>query len=208
MSYNKNKTMKKLINGKIVMLAILLFSSNGVFAQDTDASPEKTKISIEIDPATFAFRGYALHVRIQPKNSEHLLLGAGTYAMNFPDVLVNLNKANKNDGWHVRLNQGYGLFGEYHFSEVNRKWYVGTQVALQQYKIEKDFFDGESKYSNILLMGLGGYTFQPFEFPLYFKFWGGLGYTGKISGENMIGDAEYDISPLLMFGALHIGYTF
>jgi len=108
----------------------------------------------------------------------------------------------------VRLNSGVGLFGEYHFSETNKKWYVGAQLALQEYKIQKDFYDGESKYSNVLLMALGGYTLQPFEFPVYFKFWGGLGYTGQVSGENTIGNAEYDIAPLLMFGALHIGYTF
>ena len=192
---------------KAVLIMTLFFLSFGAYAQQSEEQSSKTEISIEIDPSTFALGGYGFHLRIKPKNSEHLLLGAGTYALDFPSVLVNLNKKNKDMGWHTRLNQGYGLFGEYHFSEVNKKWYVGGQLALQEYKIEKDFFDGESKYSTMMLMALGGYTLQPFEFPLYFKFWGGLGYTGKISGENTIGNAEYDISPILMFGALHIGYT-
>jgi len=196
--------MKK--NG-IVLIAIMLMMvmSNFVSAQEKETN--KTRYSIEIDPATFAFSGYGVHLRVQPKNSEHLIVGLGAYAMDFPSVLVDLNSKNKDQGWDVRLNQGYGLFGEYYFSEANKKWFAGAQLAFQEYKIEKDFFDGDAKYSNVLLMGLGGYTLQPFDFPLYFKFWGGLGYTGKISGENFIGDAEYDISPILMFGALHIGYT-
>ncbi|HHH50615.1 MAG TPA: hypothetical protein ENK52_06520 [Saprospiraceae bacterium] len=186
---------------------LITLSNITVFAQQGKEQTNKTELSIEIDPATFALNGFAFHLRIKPKNSEHLLVGLGTYAMDFPSVLIDLNSTNKDKGWDVRLNQGYGLFGEYHFSEVNKKWYVGAQVAVQEFKIQKDFFEGESKYSNILLMGLGGYTLQPFDFPLYFKFWGGVGYTGKIAGENFIGNAEYDISPILIFGALHIGYT-
>ena len=193
---------------KVVLLLVVLLSSITIFAQQAEPSTPKAEISIEIDPSTFAFNGYAFHLRVQPKNSDHLVLGVGTYAMDFPSVLVDMNSKNKDQGWDVRLNQGYGLFGEYHFTEVNKKWYVGGQLALQEYKIQKDFYDGDAKYSNILLMGLGGYTLQPFDFGLYFKFWGGVGYTGQISGENFIGDAIYDISPILLFGALHIGYTF
>lgn len=196
----------KFFNRVFLATALMILMSISVFAQENETA--KTEFSIEIDPATFAFKGYGIHLRIKPKNSEHLLVGIGAYAMDFPSVLVDLNDKNKEQGWDVRLNQGYGLFGEYHFSEVNKKWYVGTQLAIQEYKIKKDFYDGEAKYSTMLLMGLGGYTLQPFEFPVYFKFWGGVGYTGKIAGEDFIGEAEYDISPILIFGALHIGYTF
>ena len=199
--------MKKV--SKLLLTAVLAtVMSASVYAQESDTtSSSKTEYSLEIDPLTFGLNGYGIHLRIKPKNSQHLLLGIGAYAMDFPSVLVDLNENNKGMGWHVRLNQGYGLFGEYHFSEVNKKWFVGAQLAYQEFKIEKDFYDGESKFSNVLVMGMGGYTLQPFEFPLYFKFWGGVGYTDKVSGENTIGNAEYDISPVLLFGALHIGYT-
>jgi len=193
---------------KITIVIALILSSTGLFAQEKETLSQKTEISIEIDPSTFGFHGYGFHLRIKPKNSDHLLLGIGAYAMDFPDLLVDLNSENKDEGWKVRLNQGYGLFGEYHFSEVNKKWFVGSQIAIQEYEIEKDFFDGKSSHTNILVMGTGGYTLQPFEAPVYFKFWGGLGYTDKISGDDFIGNAEYDIAPILFFGALHIGYTF
>ena len=197
---NKSRTV-------ILALSLIIGMSTSVSAQENETT-NKTKFSIEIDPATFAFNGYGVHFRIQPKNSEHLVLGVGTYGMDFSSILVDMNEHNKNKGWHVRLNQGYGLFGEYHFSEVNKKWFAGTQLAIQEYKIQKDYFDGESKYTTMLLMAMGGYTLQPFDFPVYFKFWGGLGYSGKIGGENTIGQEEYKVDPLLLFGALHIGYTF
>ena len=196
------------LSKQTVMMMAMLFIGIGSFAQSNEGDESKTTLSIEIDPATFALNGYAIHLRVKPKNTDHLLVGVGAYAMNFPSILVDMNDKNKADGWDVRLNQGYGLFGEYHFSEVNKKWYVGGQLAWQEYKIQKDYYDGESKYSNMLLMALGGYTLQPFDFGLYFKFWGGVGYTAQIGGDNFIGDAVYDISPILLFGALHIGYQF
>lgn len=189
-------------------LALIIVSTCGLLAQSGQSSEAKTEFSIEIDPSTFAFSGYGFHLRVKPKNSEHLLLGVGVYAMDFPDLIVDLNPENKDKGWDVRLSSGIGLFGEYHFTEVNKKFFVGTQLAIQNYEIEHDVILGQAAYSTFLALGYGGYTWQPFEFPLYFKFWGGLGYTAKTSGETTVGNLEHDVSPLLMFGALHLGYTF
>ena len=181
----------------------------GIYAQQNEQKQDKTKISVEIDPATFGFKGYGIHLRVKLKNTEHLLLGIGAYAMDFPDVLVNLNKNNKEKNWDVRLNQGYGLFGEHHFYKVNNKWFVGGQVALQEYRIENKTISNDSeKFTNSLVMAYGGYTWQPFDFGFYIKPWAGIGYTSKISGTNHLGNSEYDIEPITMFATLHIGYTF
>lgn len=204
-NYLNLKTMKttfKTTMIAIVMICISIFTTN---AQDEN---QKTRFSVEIDPATFVFNGYAAHLRIQPKNCDHLLFGVGTYAMDMPEVFVNFNQNNKDKGWDVRINQAYGLFAEHHFTEVNKKWFVGGQLGMQEFKIENDESPGSETFSNALLMGYGGYTLQPFEFPLYFKLWAGAGYTSKISGTNSLGDLEYDIAPITMFATLHIGYTF
>jgi hypothetical protein len=200
--------MKTSIKFFIAFAFTLGISMFNLKAQNSENQPEKTTFSLEIDPATFVFNGYSAHLRIKPKNSEHLLVGAGIYAMDMPDPFVNINKENRNKGWQVRINTGAGLFGEYHFKQVNRGFFGGGQLSIQEFKIENDNTAGSEKFSNVLVMPYGGYTFQPFDFPLYFKAWGGLGYTSKISGENKLGDLEYDISPISMFATLHIGYTF
>jgi len=189
------------------VLSFTLMSIVG-FAQDNETTTTKTTYSIEIDPATFAFGGYGVHLRIKPKNSNHLLIGVGTYAMDMPSLIVDFNEKNKAQGWHARLNNAIALFGEYHFSEVNKKWFTGLQISGQEYKMQKDFYESETKFTNGLLLAYGGYTWQPFDFNLYLKPWLGFGYTTKLSGENKISDAEYDIAPILIFSALHIGYTF
>lgn len=188
---------------KFQLLAALFILAFAVKGQD-----QKTKISLEIDPATFVFNGYSGHIRIQPRQSEHMLYGAGIYAMDMLSVFVNLNPENRNENWDVRLNLGYGLFGEYHFREVNQSFFTGAQVSIQDYKVEQKEVNAKAEFSNILAMPYFGYTLQPFEFPLYFKLWGGVGYTSKISGSNELQGQEYDVSPIAMFATFHVGYTF
>ncbi len=192
------------------ILAFLCLSVSKIEAQDSNKNHEnKTTFSIETDPSTFAFGGYAFHFRIKPKNCNHLLIGAGTYGMNMPDFLINMNADNKDKGWNVRINSAYSLFGEYYFKEANKLWFVGLQAGVQNYKNTIDNIPGkESKYSNLLVMPSVGYNWQPFSFPFYVKPWFGLGYTSKISGNNAIDQLTYTISPLTPFITVHIGYTF
>jgi len=194
----------------ITLLVIFCLSTSKSEAQNTiQNTKNKTTFSIETDPSTFALGGYAIHIRIKPKNSQHLLIGAGSYATDFPGFLVNMNSENKDKGWNVRINSAYSLFGEYYFKEANSKWFLGLQAGVQNYKNSNDNVPNqESKYSNLLIMPSIGYNWAPFSFPLYVKPWFGIGYTSKISGSNSIGDLTYDISPIVPFIALHIGYTF
>jgi hypothetical protein len=80
-------------------------------AQNTEQTVGKTKFSIEIDPATFVFKGYSAHLRIQPKASNHLLYGIGIYAMDMPSFFVDMNSNNADQGkdWQVRINNAAGI---------------------------------------------------------------------------------------------------
>lgn len=198
--------MKTTIKTAIMMLAIT-FSTQAI-SQSEGTESQRTHVSLEIDPATFAFGGYSGHLRIQPRGWDHVLIGAGIYAMDMPAPFVDINSENKGMGWNVRINRGVGLFGEYHFKEVNRGFFAGTQVSSQQFKITRDEHSGSERFENILLMGYGGYSLQPFSFPLYFKAWGGLGYTSTYDGQTTLGTETYDVAPISMFATLHVGYTF
>lgn len=194
---------------KTISLAMLTIIglSTAVKAQNT-TTENKTTLSIETDPSTFAFKGYAFHIRIKPKSSGHFVIGAGTYALDLPSMLVDMNADNKNKGWTVRINSAYSLFGEYYFKKANSKWFVGVQTGIQNYKnINDNIVNKESKYSTLLVMPSIGYNWHPFKFPLYVKPWFGLGYTSKISGDNFVDNLKYNISPLVPFVTLHVGYT-
>jgi outer membrane protein W len=188
----------------MALLATMSVTSTKLVAQDK-AVENKTTFSFETDPSTFLFKGYAFHIRIKPKNSQHLVIGAGVYALDLPSFLVNLNAENKNKGWNVRINTAASLFGEYYFKEANNKWFVGLQTGVQNYKNTQDeSANKENKYRNLLIMPSLGYNWHPFKNGLYVKPWIGLGYTTKISGDN----SSYKISPITSFVTVHVGYTF
>ncbi len=128
--------------------------------------------------------------------------------MDMPGLLVDLNNKNKDKGWDIRLNQGYSFFGEHHFTEVNHKWFIGSQIGIQEFKIQNSNINGSEKFTNILAMAYFGYTLKPFKNNLYIKPWAGVGYTSKITGSNTLDTSEYDIAPIAMFATLHIGYSF
>lgn len=198
-------TLKQLV---LAVLFVTGFATTKLKAQEHKANEEKTTFSVETDPSTFMLNGYAFHIRIKPKNSKHLVVGAGTYGLDMPNFLVNLNKDNKDKGWNVRINSAFSLFGEYYINEPNKQWFVGLQTGVQQYKNTNDNFSGaESKYTNMLIMPSIGYNWKPFNNGFYIKPWLGLGYTSKISGDNTINGLRYKIAPLTNFVTVHVGYT-
>lgn len=193
----------------LALVAFFLLTGNHLQAQEI--TPEsKTTLSVETDPVTFLFKGYALHIRIKPKNSKRLAVGAGLYALDMPSFLVNMNKENRNKGWNVRIHHAVSLFGEYYLGEANNKWFVGLQAGIQNFTNTNDLNPGEkSSYNNLLIMPSIGYNWRPFQkIGLYIKPWLGIGYTTRISGNNSINTQKYSIAPVTNFVTLHVGYTF
>lgn len=172
-------------------------------------SQSRTKFSLETDPSTFLLSGYSLHARIQPANCERWLIGAGTYGLRLPSMLVNINPDNRDEGWNTKIRNAVAMYGEYYFRGANQKWFIGEQAGVQNYHLANDYEGGNaSRFSTMLLMTYAGYSWHPFHSSLYVKPWAGLGYTRKISGSTVVGSQVYDVAPLFPFVTFHIGYEF
>ncbi|CAA6805797.1 MAG: Unknown protein [uncultured Sulfurovum sp.] len=182
-----------------IFLTTLLLSLSTITLQ------AKESFSIETDPATFAFDGYALHLKKSFEEVPHMEFGIGVYAMDFPDAFVDMHSKNKDKGWDVRLNQGIGLFVDSYQQADLSGWFIGGQLALQEYELTLN--GSKEKYDSMMLMGYGGYKFLLGEHT-YAKLWGGVGYSNKVSGSNVVNQTTYDVPNLIPFGALHVGYTF
>lgn len=189
---------------RLLLLGQLLAIANGALAQG------QTTYSIETDPATFVLNGYAAHVRVAPAALDHWVFGFGVYALDIPDVMVDMNSANKGQGWQPRLDQGLGLFAEYFFDPSRQGWFVGGQLALQDFRLANTNTPGTgANYTNALLMAHTGYRWYPRgKQSWYMQPWLGVGYTRTISGQTTVGTQTYDVAPIVPFATLHVGYEF
>jgi len=178
--------MKKLIYAVVVMAAM---KSNYVLAVDN-------QFLLEIDPLTFVQKGYSLHIA----------LGAGTYALDLPQPLVELNHNNK--GWEDRINNAYVIFFDYLFDEKIEGWTIGGEITSQEHKVS---IAGETtEFKSLAYLARVGYHFVLFRSSLYFYPWLGIGSTHLTSGTAVlpISGKTFDYSNVAAFATLHVGWRF
>ena len=212
LTIERSLTMKSLFAVIFVLSATLFAGVSKSFAQDyipIFSQDYSSRLSFEIDPITFLYKGYSFHVRYQPMFDQRLLIGGGTYALDLPQQYVNLNSLNRDEGWDVRIRSAYFIAGEFYAKKANWGWFIGEQIGFQSFKVttEKEV-TGSAHFNNILFLTYAGYSWRPYKGSFYFKPWIGLGYTAKVDGLNKVGSMKYDISPLFPFLTLHAGYTF
>lgn len=179
------------------------------FAQERGENTGETRFSFELDPGTIAMKGLGIHAGINPAGSEHWFIGVSAYTLELPQFVVNLSETNKDKGWRVRIKYGLGLYGEYFFKEVNREWFVATQVGIQRYRLINSNEEGLTEYTLGLVMPYFGYSWQPLKkVDFYLKPWAGIGYSPMLGGSSSIGSRAYATSNVTPLAALHLGYTF
>ncbi|MCB9474682.1 MAG: hypothetical protein H6678_12835 [Candidatus Delongbacteria bacterium] len=194
-------TLSKPVLGAIA--GLLLWA--GPFASAESAT--QSTWSLETDPSTFAFGGHALHVRWSPAALPDWTLGVGHYAMNFPELFVELLPDNRNKGWNQRLEQGLGVFAERTLRPGGRT-VLGLQLAVQHYELDRDGLAGSVDYSTILAMPYAGVRWRPTGGPLYIMPWAGLGLSAKLSGDTMLGGEDFTPAAIIPFATMHLGYSF
>jgi len=141
--------------------------------------------------------------------SKRVLIGFGTYALDMPDQIVDLNSMNRDEGWQVRIRSAYFLSGEWYLKSANQGLFIGEQVGFQNFKVSNDReVGGSTDFNNILLLTYVGYSWHPYKGSFYVKPWVGLGFTDKIDGINKVGTMTYNISNLYPSVAVHLGYSF
>lgn len=193
--------MKQIIVKSICMFAALIMTS-------VASAQKPARFSIETDPATFLWNGYAVHLRVNPPSMKHWTIGAGLYALEFPDFMVDMDKSNKDKGWNMELQQGLGLFSEYYFHGGKRGWFTGMQIGNQKYRISNNQQTGHRDLRNLLLMFHGGYRWYPTNGRIYIQPWFGIGHQARQSGGTRLGALQYHSDDTISFATVHIGYTF
>ena len=172
----------------------------GAFA----ASASALDVLVETDPATFALKGAAGHVRLRSEALPGWTFGAGAYLLDFPAPMIDLNEANRDEDWNVRITPGIGLFLDRSLREDGRGFQYGLQMGMQRYEVSAPGQTGGDGYWNLLVMPRAGYEWHPLDNGFYVFQWAGLGWTSTVAGSS----GAYHVAPLVPFATLHMGWQF
>lgn len=190
----------------------MLASSRASIAQDyipIFSRDYSSRLSFESDPMTFLLKGYSLHVRYQPMFTDRFLIGVGTYAMDLPEIILNLNRENRDEGWDVRIRSAYFVTVEFYAKKANHGWFIGEQIGFQSFKVANNAeVRGTASFNNLLFLTHLGYSWHPYKGSFFVKPWVGLGLSEMVDGTNRVGGVFYDSGPWFPFFTVHVGYTF
>lgn len=183
---------------KMILIGALIVVSNFATASD---------LSVEIDPATFVFSGYAAHFKYH--FAESWELGVGTYAMTFPHILGGLAISPNPSTTTLKISSAYGLFLDRYLFEKNEGLFIGFQLATHNYELSDSGNAGvTTNYKATLFMPRLGYKYQFKNSGIYLLPWVGVGSLTPSESNPTVGLQNYKVNSVLPFATLHFGYSF
>ncbi len=171
-------------------------------------SNAENKFYIETDPATFLMKGDSFHIKYSSSNLPNWRFGIGTYSLEFPSALIDINGENKNKGLDVEISRGIGVFSEYYFDEGMSGLMVGLQISEQKMNVSSSKLHESAEFKNAMIMSSIGYRYNIEGTKFYVLPWAGFGYTKTTSGKQERVASTYDQDPWLGFMTFHLGYSF
>ncbi len=192
---------------RIAFASIVLLLAFGETTAAQNRAQDGATIFLETDPATFAFAGHSAHVRRSLRTVPGLVVGAGLYGMRLPSLMTNLHAANRDEGWTARIDNGYGLFADYHPSGEPGGLFVGLQLALQNYSLAREGTGEKRSFHAGLAMARIGTLYKPFDSSFYVLPWAGVGVSAPLSdASRTLLDETYELPPVTAFATLHVGW--
>jgi hypothetical protein len=166
------------------------------------------RLFLETDPAMFVLGGFAGHVRGRFPSAPHWSVGAGAYALTLPDLMVDLDSADRGQGWTVRITFAMGGFVDRYFRDDGTGAFVGAQIGAQRFRVTRSDTPGELAFTDLLVMPRAGYLWRPFQSGFYVMPWLGIGATARVGGDTVLGGRRYDVFPVVAFATVHVGWAF
>ncbi|NDY92229.1 hypothetical protein [Ideonella livida] len=163
---------------------------------------------LEVDPATFALKGYSLHVRVPLNGSEEArrwTVGVGGYAMEFPSAMRGMAVKNAASSTEIEIERGAAVFIDRYLDQPLQGWFTGLELGRQRYKLS----DGAQveRYDATVAMPRLGYHFK-LDGGWYVLPWVGVGFVDTDRDELNVGGRTVKPRSTLAFATVHVGYAF
>lgn len=176
-----------------VFLALVLLAGT--------ARAEPLLVHAELDPLTFANRGYGgqLGVRI-----DHVRFALASFSLHVPDVISQIGNA----GFDERVQPSGALYALYYPRAPGRDGFAfGGSVRLLRVEYHHDDEPGaEAHVTEVSPEAIVGYQWHPFHNGFYVQPWFALGVAIWRNHEGTVGTHTYDELPVSPFFTVNVGW--
>ncbi|MFT3700006.1 MAG: hypothetical protein QM831_43075 [Kofleriaceae bacterium] len=179
------------------LLFVMLFAA-------TARADDPVYIHAELDPLTFALRGYGGQVGFRFPQLHGVRFAVASFALNAPDLVTQLNG---NDGFHEKVLPCGAFYALYYFSPAAHDGFAaGFSVRYLREEYTRDGFDTFDDIKEISPEAIVGYQWHPFHNGFYLQPWLALGVSVYKNHDAVVGNVKYDPLPVSPFFTINVGY--
>lgn len=165
-------------------------------------------IHAELDPTTFALRGYGGQVGFRFPQLHGVRLAVASFSLHVPDAIAQLNG---NDGFHEKVLPCGAFYALYYFTRpsggsVQDSLAAGISVRYLREEYTHDTTDAFDDIEEISPEAILAYQWHPFHNGFYLQPWLALGVTVYKNHDAVVGSFKYDELPISPFFTINIGY--
>jgi len=169
------------------------------------ARADDTLVHGELDPLTFANRGYGGQIGIRHPALHGVRIAIASFSLHVPDVLSQLGG---NDGFDLRVRPSGAIYVLYYLEPPGHDGLsFGGSLQYLRLSYGHDSAPGEHvDVAEVSPQAIVGYQWHPFHGGLYLQPWLALGVALTHDGDAVVGGHRYSELPISPFFTVNIGY--
>lgn len=154
----------------------------------------------ELDPLTFANRGYGAQVGVRV---DHLRFALASFSLHVPDVISQIGNAKFDE----RVQPSGALYALYYLHAPGRDGFAfGGSLRLLRIAYQHDNEPGAAHVTELSPEAIIGYQWHPFHNGFYLQPWLALGVTLWRNHDPVLNGHTYDELPVSPFFTVNIGW--
>ena len=182
---------------KTLFIVLFSFLAACLNAQDS----LKTNFTAAIDVSPFSMGGYSFKAGIVPKSYSKTEVAIESFAMNIPDMVIDLNSKNANAGWNERVSNGLALYIDHKLGSKRSSFWAGVGFVYLNHDIDNDHVS--FNFQQMEYLARVNYKWYPFENSgFYVNPYMALAGRHKIGGDN----GSYALTPFLVIPSVYLSW--
>jgi len=180
-------------------------------ATASTAAAEAPLVHAEVDPLTFALRGYGGQIGLRHPALRGVRLAVASFALDVPDVI---ERHDGNAGWDKRVRPSAALYALYYTAAPGHDGFA-LGASLRYLRPRYINLDGDGPagaplpHADVEELSpelIVGYQWHPFDGVFYVQPWAALGITAWRRGEPRVDGWVYDEPTVSPFFTVNLGW--